>query len=114
MAGLKVVPIKVHPDGNLDLDDLEAKAAKHQDRLAAFMARLFFSTSLNRCLPGIRSLTHPPSVSLKQVFRMSVPLIPSFVDNCLMGFRHAKSSTTMADKSIWTVRVRLHGFDPFH
>lgn len=37
MAGLKVVPIKTHADGNLDLDDLKAKAEKHKDKLAAFM-----------------------------------------------------------------------------
>jgi len=37
MAGLKVVPVKVHPDGNLDLADLQAKAEKHKDNLAAFM-----------------------------------------------------------------------------
>nr|BDS00030.1 glycine cleavage system P protein [Mycoleptodonoides aitchisonii] len=37
MAGLKVVPVKTHADGNLDLEDLQAKAEKHKDRLAAFM-----------------------------------------------------------------------------
>lgn len=37
MAGLKVVPIKTHHDGNLDLEDLRAKATQHKDRLAAFM-----------------------------------------------------------------------------
>ncbi|KAF8913116.1 glycine dehydrogenase [Gymnopilus junonius] len=37
MAGLKVVAIKVHPDGILDLQDLRAKAEKHKDNLAAFM-----------------------------------------------------------------------------
>lgn len=37
MAGLKVVPVKTHADGNLDLEDLKAKAEKHQDKLAAFM-----------------------------------------------------------------------------
>ncbi|TFY70010.1 hypothetical protein EVJ58_g111 [Rhodofomes roseus] len=37
MAGLKVVPVKTHPDGNLDLEDLRAKAEKHKDNLAAFM-----------------------------------------------------------------------------
>jgi glycine dehydrogenase len=38
MAGLKVVAVKVHPDGNLDLEDLNAKAVKYKDNLAAFMA----------------------------------------------------------------------------
>nr|AAZ14908.1 glycine dehydrogenase [Coprinellus disseminatus] len=37
LAGLKVVPVKVHNDGNLDLADLKAKAEKHKDNLAAFM-----------------------------------------------------------------------------
>jgi len=37
MAGLKVVAVNVHPDGNLDLADLQAKAEKHKDNLAAFM-----------------------------------------------------------------------------
>ncbi|KAJ3516086.1 hypothetical protein NLJ89_g1347 [Agrocybe chaxingu] len=37
MAGLKVVSIKVHNDGNLDLEDLRAKAEKYRDNLAAFM-----------------------------------------------------------------------------
>lgn len=37
MAGLKVVPVKAHADGNLDLEDLRAKAEKHKDNLAAFM-----------------------------------------------------------------------------
>lgn len=41
MAGLKVVAVKVHPDGNLDLDDLRAKAEKHKDNLAAFMVGRF-------------------------------------------------------------------------
>ncbi|EMD41915.1 hypothetical protein CERSUDRAFT_110471 [Gelatoporia subvermispora B] len=37
MAGLKVVSVKTHSDGNLDLEDLKAKAEKHKDKLAAFM-----------------------------------------------------------------------------
>jgi glycine dehydrogenase len=37
MAGLKVVPIKTHADGNLNLEDLKEKAAKHKDNLSAFM-----------------------------------------------------------------------------
>ena len=41
MAGLKVVAVKVHPCGNLDLDDLRAKAEKHKDNLAAFMVNQF-------------------------------------------------------------------------
>ncbi|KAL0951541.1 hypothetical protein HGRIS_008225 [Hohenbuehelia grisea] len=37
MAGLKVVPVKALTDGSLDLADLQAKAEKHKDNLAAFM-----------------------------------------------------------------------------
>lgn len=37
MAGLKVVSVKVHADGTLDLEDLSAKAEKHKEKLAAFM-----------------------------------------------------------------------------
>jgi len=43
MAGLKVVAVKVHPDGNLDLEDLRTKAEKHKDNLAAFMVCQLFS-----------------------------------------------------------------------
>ncbi|GMK59068.1 hypothetical protein CspeluHIS016_0700830 [Cutaneotrichosporon spelunceum] len=37
MMGWKVVPIKALNDGSLDLKDLEDKAVKHKDNLAAFM-----------------------------------------------------------------------------
>ncbi|KAI8869576.1 glycine dehydrogenase [Ramicandelaber brevisporus] len=37
MAGMTVVPIKCHANGNLDLEDLRAKATKHADKLAAAM-----------------------------------------------------------------------------
>ncbi|TFK30904.1 glycine dehydrogenase [Coprinopsis marcescibilis] len=37
LAGLKVVSVKVHNDGNLDLEDLRSKAEKYKDNLAAFM-----------------------------------------------------------------------------
>ena len=37
MAGLKVVVVGCDRDGNVDLDDLRAKAEKHADRLAALM-----------------------------------------------------------------------------
>lgn len=40
MAGLKVVSVKVHDDGNLDLEDLRLKAEKHQNKLAAFMVNI--------------------------------------------------------------------------
>ncbi|PLW18356.1 hypothetical protein PCANC_14206 [Puccinia coronata f. sp. avenae] len=37
MAGMKVIPIKTMKDGSLDLEDLQAKASKHQNELAAIM-----------------------------------------------------------------------------
>jgi glycine dehydrogenase len=37
MAGMRVVPVRTAPNGNVDLDDLRAKAAQHRDRLAALM-----------------------------------------------------------------------------
>lgn len=41
MAGLKVVSVKVLANGNLDIEDLKAKAELHKDNLAAFMVRLY-------------------------------------------------------------------------
>ncbi|KAG0369418.1 hypothetical protein BGZ54_010004 [Gamsiella multidivaricata] len=37
MAGMEVVPVKCLANGNLDLVDLKAKAAKYSERLSAFM-----------------------------------------------------------------------------
>ncbi|MDJ0521321.1 MAG: aminomethyl-transferring glycine dehydrogenase [Planctomycetota bacterium] len=37
MAGMKVVVVKCDKHGNIDLEDLEAKAEKHSDNLAAIM-----------------------------------------------------------------------------
>ena len=37
MAGMKVVPVRSDERGNIDLDDLRAKAAAHRDTLAALM-----------------------------------------------------------------------------
>jgi hypothetical protein len=42
MAGLKVVAVKTHADGNLDLEDLKSKAEQHKDNLAAFMVYVFY------------------------------------------------------------------------
>ena len=39
MAGLKVVSVKVKANGELDMDDLRAKAEQYKDQLAAFMVR---------------------------------------------------------------------------
>ncbi len=38
MAGMQVVPVACDEQGNIDVADLEAKAAQHADRLAALMA----------------------------------------------------------------------------
>lgn len=37
MAGMQVVTVKVLTNGNLDLQDLEAKAKKYSKELSAFM-----------------------------------------------------------------------------
>ena len=37
MAGMNVVVVKCDENGNIDIEDLKAKAAKHKDTLAAFM-----------------------------------------------------------------------------
>ena len=37
MAGMKVVAVKCDDDGNIDVDDLTAKAQKHKDNLSALM-----------------------------------------------------------------------------
>lgn len=37
IAGFRVVPVKCDSEGNIDLDDLRAKAAGHADRLGALM-----------------------------------------------------------------------------
>ena len=37
MAGMKVVPVKCDDEGNIDLDDLQAQANKHRERLSALM-----------------------------------------------------------------------------
>ena len=73
MAGLKVVAAKVHPDGNLDLDDLRAKAEKHKDNLAAFMVNWFTMAFIVNAHFD-RSLILPRSVSLNLVCKMYVCL----------------------------------------
>jgi glycine dehydrogenase len=37
MAGMRVVVVKSAENGNIDIDDLRAKAEQHSDRLAAIM-----------------------------------------------------------------------------
>ena len=39
MAGLKIVPINILENGNLDLADIKSKAEQHKDKLAALMVR---------------------------------------------------------------------------
>lgn len=46
MAGLKVVPVKSLPDGNLDIADLRTKAEQHKDNLAAFMVSIISKNSV--------------------------------------------------------------------
>ena len=71
MAGLKVVAVKTHEDGNLDLEDLKAKAEEHKDKLAAIMVCLQRSL---RCPNPIiflyRSHIHRLSGCLRLVYRM--------------------------------------------
>ncbi|SCU99097.1 LAFA_0G21990g1_1 [Lachancea sp. 'fantastica'] len=52
MCGLKVVPVNCLPDGSLDLQDLEAKAVKHADHLAAIM--ITYPSTYGLFGPGIR------------------------------------------------------------
>lgn len=52
MAGLKVVAVKCKEDGSLDLADLEAKAKKHKDKLAAAM--ITYPSTYGLFEPGIR------------------------------------------------------------
>ncbi|KAG8709127.1 glycine decarboxylase subunit P, partial [Ceratobasidium sp. 395] len=54
MAGLKVVPIKNLANGNLDLEDLKAKAEKHKDRLAAFM--ITYPSTYGVFEPGVQEV----------------------------------------------------------
>jgi glycine dehydrogenase len=70
MAGMKVVAVEVHADGNLNLEDLRMKAEKHKDNLAAFMVShdcptIYFEAHERYRSPILRLL-----VSLKMVFRM--------------------------------------------
>jgi glycine dehydrogenase len=37
MAGMDVVVVRCTDEGDIDIDDLKAKAAQHADRLAALM-----------------------------------------------------------------------------
>ena len=37
LCGMKIVAVKSDPNGNVDVDDLKAKAEKHSDNLAALM-----------------------------------------------------------------------------
>jgi glycine dehydrogenase len=54
MAGLQVVPVACDAHGNIDRDDLEAKAIAHADRLAALMVT--YPSTHGVFEPGIREL----------------------------------------------------------
>jgi hypothetical protein len=74
MAGLKVVAVKTHDDGNLDLEDLKAKAEEYKDNLAAFMVCLrLFSPVLGPDLFLGRSHTPRLSVCSRPACRMYSP-----------------------------------------
>jgi len=90
MAGLKVVAVKVHPDGNLDLVDLKAKAEKHKDNLAAFMVGISCFYYIHANLP-----TRSPIPRLSECL--------SLVSRTL-----AISSTTTAVKFTSTVPTSTH------
>lgn len=52
MCGLKVVPVKCLGDGSIDLEDLAAKAEKHQNDLAAIM--ITYPSTYGLFEPGIK------------------------------------------------------------
>ncbi|CAL9738499.1 glycine dehydrogenase (decarboxylating), mitochondrial [Monosporozyma servazzii] len=52
MCGLKVVPVACLPNGSLDLVDLEAKAEKHKDNLAAIM--ITYPSTYGLYEPGVK------------------------------------------------------------
>jgi glycine dehydrogenase len=54
MAGMDVVVVATDGDGNIDLDDLEAKASTHSDRLAAVMVT--YPSTHGVFEPGIKRL----------------------------------------------------------
>ncbi|MBD0316452.1 MAG: aminomethyl-transferring glycine dehydrogenase, partial [Nitrospiraceae bacterium] len=54
MAGMAVVPVACDRDGNIDLTDLEAKAAEHRDRLAALM--ITYPSTHGVFEPGVRRI----------------------------------------------------------
>lgn len=53
MAGLKVVAVKCNTDGSLNLTDLQEKAEKHKDKLAAVM--ITYPSTYGLFEPGIKS-----------------------------------------------------------
>ena len=54
MAGLQVVPVACDEQGNIDLEDLEARAREHADRLAALMVT--YPSTHGVFEPGIRRI----------------------------------------------------------
>lgn len=55
MAGLRVVVVATDDGGNIDLEDLEAKAIEHTDRLAALMVT--YPSTHGVFEPGIKDMT---------------------------------------------------------
>ena len=92
MAGLKVIPVKVLPNGALDLEDLQSKAEIHKDKLAAFMVSSFLRFCMVNDADGLpRSHTRPHSECSKTVSK-----------------KLAKSSIATADRFILMVgRLRI-------
>ena len=85
MAGLKVVSVKVLPDGSLDIEDLREKAQQHKDDLAAFMVS-YPATAIPLFLTSTyRSRIHRLMVCSRVAFK-----------------RLARSSMRMEAKSTWT------------
>ena len=87
MAGLKVVPVKSLADGSLDLEDLQAKATKYKDNLAAFM------------------ITYPSTFG---VFEAGVQDVSLHQNNTVIASsdllsRLARSSTKTVVKCTWMV-----------
>lgn len=95
MAGLKVVPIKVHVNGSLDLEDLKAKAETHRDKLAAFMVRLRrLSFNVRSTLVFIRLPTLLRMECLKLASRKLVKLFMTTEDRSILT---VCSTSTFAD-----------------
>ena len=81
MAGLKVVPVKTHVDGNLDLADLKEKAEKYTDNLAAFMVGIYPSSqaSLNSCRLRILQRSVSSKMELWKLVKLFMIVAAKFI-----------------------------------